>query len=103
MGELCGTHTTLLILRCEAPTGPAFGRPDDRLRAEPRRTHTAAAASHLHPPDRHHAAHALGRALRIAEQSRAVGEAEELGEVDGRAGALLAAGHGEVVLVAVEI
>jgi hypothetical protein len=34
----------LLILRCEAPTGPSFGRPDDRLRAEPRRTHLGDAA-----------------------------------------------------------
>src|SRR5258708_7807693 len=48
-------------------------------------------------------AHARGRALGIVEQRGGIGEAEELGEVDERARALLTADHGEVALVTVEI
>ncbi len=39
----------------------------------------------------------------IAQHPRLVGEAEELGQMDERAGALLAADHHEVILQAVEI
>ena len=41
--------------------------------------------------------------LGIGEQPGGVGEAEQLGEMQGRARALLAADHGEVILQAVEI
>ena len=41
--------------------------------------------------------------LGIAQHPRLVGEAEELGEMEERAGALLAADHDEMILQAVEI
>src|SRR5262245_24758748 len=47
--------------------------------------------------------HARRGALGIAEEPSLVGQPEQLGEVQGRARALLAADHGEMVLVAVEI
>src|SRR3954451_21876078 len=78
--------------------------PEVLAEGEPRRTLAAAAGhSSLHAPHRHHAAHALGGALRVAPEAGAVGAAEELGEVKGGAGALLAARHGEMVLMTVEI
>ena len=50
-----------------------------------------------------HRAMRAPREVGIAQQAGAVGEAEQLGEVDERARALLAADHDEVVLQAVEV
>jgi hypothetical protein len=49
----------------------------------------------------HDLAHARGRELGVAQEAGGIGQAEQLGEVDERASALLAADHDEVVLIAV--
>src|ERR1043165_9018356 len=54
----------------------------------------AVAAQHRRHPPR--------RELGIGEEAGGGGEAEELGEMEARAGALLAADHDEMALVAVE-
>src|SRR5260221_9311346 len=59
--------------------------------------------SRIDAVDAQYGAHAIGGAVGIGEQRGTVGEAEELGEMDERAGALLAADHGEMALMAVEI
>src|SRR6476661_5167166 len=53
--------------------------------------------------DGEHVAHAPGGNVGIAEDAGGVGEAEQFGEMDERAGALLAANHDEMVLQAVQI
>src|SRR5688572_20388991 len=55
-----------------------------------------------HAADGQYGLHARRGALGVAEQARLVGQPEQLGEVQGRAGAFLAADHGEMVLMAVE-
>jgi hypothetical protein len=55
------------------------------------------------PGQRKQWAHAVHRHLRVAQQARAIGQAEELGEVDNRPGALVTVDHPEVTLVAVEV
>src|SRR3954470_20528012 len=50
-----------------------------------------------------HQLHAPGRELGISQQTGLVGEPEQFGEMQRGARALLAADHGEVVLMAVEI
>ena len=47
--------------------------------------------------------HPLAGKFRILQQARGIGEPEQFGEVQDAARALLAADHGEVILVAVEI
>src|SRR5690606_32763589 len=59
--------------------------------------------SPFHAVRREHVAHTPDREGRIAQQARRIGEPEELGEMQRRAGALLAADHGEMVLPAVEV
>src|SRR5262245_7488833 len=56
-----------------------------------------------HAADGQYRLHACRCALGVAEQAGLVGQPEELGEVQGRARALLAADHCEMVLVAIEI
>src|SRR5262249_17470695 len=55
-------------------------------------------ASRLHAARRQHGAHAQRRAVGIGDEARCVGEAEQLGEMQGRARALLAADQGEMIL-----
>src|SRR5262245_38795174 len=58
-------------------------------------------ASRLDAAQRQHAPHAGYRALGFGQQAGLVREPEQLGQMQGRARALLAADHGEMVLVAV--
>src|SRR5215470_2094519 len=59
--------------------------------------------SRLHAARRQHGAHAQRGAVGIGEKAGGVGEAEQLGEMQRRACALLAADQGEMILQAVEI
>src|SRR6516225_8481527 len=59
--------------------------------------------SRLHAARGQHGAHARGSAVGIGDETGGVGEAEQLGEMQRRARALLAADQGEMILQAVEI
>src|ERR687894_454462 len=60
-------------------------------------------ANSAHPGHGKHAAHAFGTEIRIRQESRPVGEDEQLGEVHDRACAFLSPDHPEVILVAVYV
>src|SRR5438034_10810638 len=60
-----------------------------------------ARASRLHAARRQHGAHAQRSAVGIGDEAGGVGEAEQLGEMQRRARALLAADQGEMILQAV--
>src|SRR6185437_16635615 len=89
----CARTVAVLIERKRVP----------RVRSRITRQGLYAVASRVDPVHAEHGAHAGESEVGIGEQAGGIGEAEKLGQMGQRARALLAADHGEVALMAVEI
>src|SRR5262249_12260018 len=81
---------------------PNCSRTVARLSARPSSV-TVGLGSLMDAANREDLAHAARGELRVAEHPSGVGQPEQRGEVEKRAGALLAADHDEVVLQSVEV